>query len=82
MTVALSDTAIELRGDCGVEDAEEFLIALESNPQMPVSLGSAGEIHTALWQLIILSGRDLKGEPVSDFAVRYLLPTLKNRKVK
>ncbi|WP_457584526.1 hypothetical protein [Ensifer canadensis] len=82
MTVTLSGTAIELRGDCGVEEAEELLTVLEANPQLPVSLKHAGQIHTALWQLIILSGCDLQGEPSSDFAARHLLPALKNRKVK
>ncbi|KSV68891.1 hypothetical protein IB279_32970 [Ensifer sp. ENS06] len=82
MTIVLSGRAIELHGACGVEDAEELLTALEAKPRLPVSLVHAGDIHTAVWQLILLCERDLEGEPASDFAVRYLLPTLKNRKVK
>lgn len=82
MTVTLSTTAIELRGDCGVEEAEELLTVMEANPSLPVSLKAALQIHTALWQLILVSGCDLRGEPGLDFAVRHLLPALKNRKVK
>lgn len=82
MTISLSSVSIELRGDCGVEEAEELLAVLEANPSLPISLVEAGQIHTALWQLIFVTGRDLLGEPASDFAARHLLPALKNRKVK
>jgi hypothetical protein len=53
LTISLEQHSIVLSGRCGVEEVETLAAHLETHPDLPVDLGGAAEIHTALWQALI-----------------------------
>jgi hypothetical protein len=65
MTVTLNATAITLTGDCGVEEVEDLVNIMESQPELPVDLTAATSVHTALWQALMVFRPRLAGLPVS-----------------
>ena len=77
MTVLLEADAIALRGACGVEEAETLLALIQQYPGYAVDLSQTGQVHTALWQIIMALQPPLKGEPASNFARTWLMPALK-----
>ena len=77
MSVLLSDDRIVLRGACGVEEAETLLALIQQHPDVPVDVSQAGQVHTALWQVIMALRPPVAGEPADDFARNWLMPSLK-----
>ncbi len=76
MTVILEEDAIALRGACGVEEVEDLVGHLESRPDLPVRLGAATAIHTALWQALMVFRPTVTGIPTSPFLGNDVLPAL------
>jgi hypothetical protein len=81
MTVLLEEGRIVLRADCGVEEAEALLGMIDANPGLAVDLSAADRIHTALWQVILMSGCDLCGAPREGSSWKMLLPVFRNSKL-
>jgi hypothetical protein len=62
MTVLRGDTgAIVLDGVCPVEDAEPLLQMLQTMPAAEVDWRRCRQLHTAVLQLVLASGRALIG---------------------
>ncbi|RFZ82608.1 hypothetical protein D0Y60_22080 [Shinella sp. WSJ-2] len=76
MTVTLEEDAITLRGVCGVEEVEDLVGYMERRPDLPVDLGAATTIHTALWQALMVFKPVVSGTPASPFAAGQVLPAL------
>jgi hypothetical protein len=55
--VCQADTgAILLVGSCPVEDAEPLLQMLQATPDAPVDWTQCGQIHTAVYQVLLAAG--------------------------
>jgi hypothetical protein len=76
MTVRLENEAIVLEGICGVEQVEMLLGHLEQHPGLPVDIGGAETLHTALWQVLLMARPKLVGVPTSGFVGDFLIPAL------
>jgi hypothetical protein len=76
MSVQVENNRIWLRGRCGVEEAETLLRAVTENPDSPVVLGG-GQIHTALWQVLIATRSTIEGDAPDDFSRRFILPFIR-----
>ncbi|GAU86474.1 hypothetical protein [Bosea sp. BIWAKO-01] len=79
MSVETEGGRIWLRGRCGVEEAETLLRAVTENPGDTVVL-SAGQIHTALWQVLMATRPVIEGEAPNDFSARFILPFIRQDK--
>ena len=77
MTVLLDAETILLSGACGVEEADTLLALIQQHEGFPVDLSKAGQVHTALWQVIIALQPPVTGEPADDFTRSWLMPALK-----
>ena len=76
MTVRLEAGAIILQGRCGVEEVEALLGLFETHPTLPVDIGGAETVHTALWQVILMRKPVVIGTPDSIFISEHVLPAL------
>lgn len=76
MTMSVSDGVIILSGKCGINEAETLVSYLSSHPEAVVDVAAATEIHTALWQTLMIFMPAVSGSPVSPSAVADLLPCL------
>jgi hypothetical protein len=77
MTVRRGDNgAIVLDGVCPVEDAEPLLQMLQTMPAAEVDLRQCRQLHTAVLQLILASGRALIGPCGDAWIAQWLLPKL------
>jgi len=77
MTVTLEGKAIVLSGTCDVEEAEDLVGLLEGHPGLPVDIGAAGTIHTALWQALMTFKPRLIGTPASSHGADILLTAVR-----
>ena len=76
MTVGLTETAIVLTGTCGVEEVEALADYLERRPELAVDLGGAVQIHTALWQALMIFRPKVIGRPESSLGAGKVLDGL------
>ena len=76
MTMSFSDGVIKLSGKCGIDEAEALVSHLSSHPDAVVDVAAATEIHTALWQTLMMFMPTVSGSPVSHSAAANLLPCL------
>jgi hypothetical protein len=77
MTVRRSDSgAIVLDGICPVEDAEPFLQLLQTLPAAEVDWRECCQLHTAVLQLILASGRAAIGPCGDAWVAQWLAPKL------
>ena len=76
MSVLFEGHAITITGDCGVEKAETLMTLLQDHAAAPVDLSAAGSVHTALWQVLLVSSPTLVGEPADPFTRRWIMPLL------
>jgi hypothetical protein len=76
MSVRLGAQEIVLEARCGVEDVEALLGFLQAHPDLPVELGAADAVHTALWQVLMMIKPRLVGKPAGKFAGDLLLAAL------
>ncbi|BCH67759.1 MULTISPECIES: hypothetical protein [Rhizobium/Agrobacterium group] len=63
MTVDLGNGTIVLSGKCGIEEAETLVSYLENHRDLAVDVAAATEIHTALWQALLLYSPQFTGTP-------------------
>ncbi len=66
------DGVIVLDGDCTVEDAEVLLEHLQAQPSVPVDWSACGRLHTAVLQVLLASGRDVRGDCGDPFVRRWI----------
>lgn len=77
MTVRRGDNgAIVLNGDCPVEDAEPLLQMLQAMPAAQVDWRQSRQMHTAVLQLVLASGRALIGPCGDAWVAQWLVPKL------
>jgi hypothetical protein len=76
MSVRLEAHAIVLEGVCGVEQAESLLAQIEAHPHLPVDVGAAEAVHTALWQIVLMKQGRIIGVPQNIFVADHVLPAL------
>jgi len=76
MTMSFSDGVINLSGKCGIDEAEALVSYLSSHPETVVDVAAATEIHTALWQALMMFRPTVSGSPISNSAAADLLPCL------
>jgi hypothetical protein len=80
MSVTVTGDAIVLDGTCGVEEADTLLRQLEEQPHLPIALEPSVMLHTAVWQVLLMAGRDLRRVPqVSSSADLILAAIERNR---
>ena len=76
MTVRLEDHAIVLEGVCGVEQVDTLLAQLDAHPELPVNIGAATVLHTALWQVMLMLKPRIVGTSGNRFVADHVLPAL------
>ncbi|WP_313606656.1 hypothetical protein [Rhizobium sp.] len=76
MTMSFNNGVINLSGKCGIDEAEALVSYLSSHPEAVVDVAAATEIHTALWQTLMVFMPTVSGFPVSPSAAADLLPCL------
>jgi hypothetical protein len=77
MTVRRGDSgAIVLDGVCPVEDAEPLLQMLQTMPAAEVDLRQCRQLHTAVFQLVLASGRASIGPCGDAWAAQWLVSKL------
>jgi hypothetical protein len=77
MTVRRGDDgAIVLEGVCPVEDAEQLLQMLQTMPAAGLDWRPCGQLHTAVLQLVLASGRAPLGPCGDPWAAQWLEPKL------
>jgi hypothetical protein len=76
MTVRRHDGAIVLEGICPVEDAEPLLRMLQTMPAAEVDWTPCRQLHTAVLQLVLASGRPLVGPCGDEWIAQWLGPKL------
>ncbi len=80
MTVRRGDDgAIVLDGVCPVEDAEPLLQMLQSMPAAQLDLRQCRQLHTAVLQLVLASGRAPIGPCGDAWVAQWLVPILPQR---
>jgi len=73
MSVTFDGRVISLDGDCGVDEAEALFNLVHRNPGVPVDIGSAGAVHTALWQVLLALSPPVVGQISDPFLVRWII---------
>ncbi|HLG84612.1 MAG TPA: hypothetical protein VKY22_26700 [Bradyrhizobium sp.] len=77
MTIALhDDNTIRLIGACPAEDGETLLQYLLANPKAEVDWRGCESAHTAVIQVLLVSGRALRGPAAGPFLERFIGPAL------
>ncbi|MET0747311.1 MAG: hypothetical protein ABWY49_03900 [Rhizobium sp.] len=76
MSVRLEKQAIVLQGICSVDQVEALLAQLQAHPDLPVDIGAADLVHTALWQVMLMMKTKIVGTAPSKFTNDHILPAL------
>lgn len=79
MTVIVAADAIRLAGRCLIEDAEQLLVAIQENPDLPVDVERAERLHMAVAQILLAQKPSLRGMVADPFLARYILGRLYDR---
>jgi hypothetical protein len=80
MTVRRDDKgAIMLDGVCPVEDAEPLLQMLQTLPAAELDLRQCHQLHTAVLQLVLASGRAPIGPCGDAWVAQWLVPKLQQK---
>jgi hypothetical protein len=69
-----TDGTILLVGDCLSDDVEELLQALSANPEAVVDWRECEAAHSAVIQLLLVSGCKLRGPAKGHFLSAYIGP--------
>lgn len=78
MTIELGDDAIIIRGTCGVEEVEDLLSLITRHRALPVDIRSSEWIHTAIWQVLMVTKVTLKAREDSSFTMAHVLPNVRS----
>jgi hypothetical protein len=82
MSVRLAiDGAIELVGECPLEDAEELLRLILQNPGCVVDWSECEEAHTAVLQVLMAARPTVRGSPASNFLRAWVEPFIHGRDI-
>lgn len=76
MTIASHDNVIRLSGSCPAEDSETLLQCLLANPTAQIDWQGCESAHTAVIQVLLVSGRAVRGPAASAFLERFIGPAL------
>lgn len=77
MTIRRGDNgAIVLDGVCPVDDAEPLLRLLQTMPAAEIDWSQCRQLHTAVLQLVLASGRVPIGPCGDTWVAQWLVPTL------
>ena len=76
MSVRMEGEVIILEGDCGVEDAEPLVRALEGLSGRRVDLSRSRQLHSAVVQVLLYFQPLLEGGPEDGFLARFVLIAL------
>jgi hypothetical protein len=75
MTVTVtSEGAIELTGQCGVEDAEVLQRQLLAAPRSTVEWSACEHLHSAVLQVLLVGKPRIRGLPANAFLRTYIAP--------
>ncbi|MDB5524740.1 MAG: hypothetical protein JWM58_2503 [Rhizobium sp.] len=78
MTVELRKNTIFVVGECGVEEADGLVQLLQAHPDSPVDLNEAAQMHTSIWQVLLMSRPTIMGRPANSFAADFVLPAMRD----
>lgn len=76
MSVRLDRDRLYLEGNCGVEDAEPLVAALEGGGVSVVDISLCRQLHSAVVQALLGFGPPLEGHPAEPFLNDVVLPAL------
>jgi hypothetical protein len=76
MSVLVDGSVIRLQGNCGAEDVEPLISALEKTSLKPVDLTDAGHLHGAVLQTLLAYAPAISGSPRDSFVRTWLVPIL------
>ncbi|WEK04354.1 MAG: hypothetical protein P0Y65_19600 [Candidatus Devosia phytovorans] len=76
MAIKLVGDTIVLSGSCGVEEAERLLALLHDNRDAALDLSNSGEVHTAVWQVVMALRPTLLSAPPEGFYKRWIVPAV------
>lgn len=76
MSVILDAGKIVLRNDCPIEDAEPLLVFLQNNPDCPIDIEGATNLHAAVLQVLMAFKRDLFGRSRDSFLQEWVVPVI------
>ena len=76
MSVTLDGGVIRLAGAGRIEDAETLVALLQAHPGCLVDLAAAGQLHTAVVQVLLAFRPDLAGAPDDAFLAAWVMPLL------
>ena len=79
MSVADGDNALELVGDCGLEDAEPLLRRLLQEPATRVDVRNCHQLHAAVLQVLLASRAEIRGPFAGQFLQDVVEPLLQGR---
>jgi len=75
MTICLLDNGvIALQGNCSIDDAEPLLRQLLEAPEAQLDWSQCRTAHLAVVQVILVSGRPVRGPPQSQFLSDFVAP--------
>ena len=76
MSVRIEGDVIFLEGECGVEDAEPLVRALEGGGGLRVDVSHGRQLHSAVVQALLRFQPRLDGAPEDGFLIRFVLSAL------
>ncbi len=79
MTVKLDGDHIRLEGECRVEEAESLAALLHADRERPVDVGACRALHSAVLQVLVAYGADIRGAPEDIFLREAVLPAIRER---
>lgn len=79
MSVLLEAGKINLNDNCPVEDAERLLILLQNQPDCPVDISEATNLHAAVLQVLMAFRRETFGASRDSFLQKWIVPALADR---
>lgn len=79
MSVGERDDAVELVGECGLDDAEPLLRRLLTEPAKPVDVTRCVRLHTAVVQVLLAARPEVRGPFAGGFFRTAVEPVLQPR---
>jgi len=74
MTVRREGSTLLLEGDCPVEDAEVLADLIRDPSTSRIDWRRAERLHTAVLQLVLMSGHNVRGPCGDAFVARWIEP--------
>ena len=74
MSIRPDGPIVHVEGDCPVEDAETLLRLLQDPSVRIIDWTGAERLHTAVVQIVLVVGRELRGPCGDPFVARWIEP--------